>query len=74
LVCGVWDFRELGEVHLYFLPQFLLGNLVAGLFAGEFDANAVAANPQLLVDLFRYWEVWWVRMPILRAKRADKTR
>ena len=29
-----------------------LGNLVAGLFAGEFDANAVAANPQLLVDLF----------------------
>ena len=28
------------------------GNLIAGLFAGEFDANAIAGNPSLLIDLF----------------------
>lgn len=30
-----------------------LGNLIAGLFSGEFDDAAITANPQLLVDLFR---------------------
>jgi POT family proton-dependent oligopeptide transporter len=28
------------------------GNLIAGLFAGEFDVQAIIANPQLLVALF----------------------
>jgi POT family proton-dependent oligopeptide transporter len=31
-----------------------LDNLIAGLFAGEFDEHAVAANPHLLVDLFQF--------------------
>jgi POT family proton-dependent oligopeptide transporter len=31
------------------------GNLIAGLFAGEFDENVIAANPEQLVDLF--WTV-----------------
>ena len=29
-----------------------LGNLVAGLFAGEFDADAITADPEIQVDLF----------------------
>ncbi len=28
------------------------GNLIAGLFAGEFDAKAISADPHLLVGLF----------------------
>jgi POT family proton-dependent oligopeptide transporter len=28
------------------------GNLIAGLFAGEFDAHEIIANPHVLVGLF----------------------
>ncbi|HQQ96393.1 MAG TPA: peptide MFS transporter [Cyclobacteriaceae bacterium] len=44
--------RLVGQMMGIWFMSLALGNLVAGLFAGEFDANAVAANPQLLVDLF----------------------
>ena len=35
-----------------FFMALALGNLVAGLYAGEFDDNAITANPSLLLDLF----------------------
>ena len=30
-----------------------LGNLVAGLFSGQFDDASITANPHLLVELFQ---------------------
>ncbi len=44
--------RLVGQMMGMWFMSLALGNLVAGLYAGEFDANEVAANPQILVDLF----------------------
>jgi POT family proton-dependent oligopeptide transporter len=44
-----------GQMMGVWFMSLAFGNLIAGLFAGEFDENAIAANPQLLVDLF--WTV-----------------
>jgi POT family proton-dependent oligopeptide transporter len=44
--------RLVGQMMGIWFMSLALGNLVAGLFSGEFDESAVAANPQLLVDLF----------------------
>jgi POT family proton-dependent oligopeptide transporter len=35
-----------------FFIALALGNLVAGLYAGEFNDEAITANPNLLNDLF----------------------
>jgi len=44
--------RIVGQMMGIWFMSLALGNLFAGLFAGEFDREAIAANPQLLVDLF----------------------
>lgn len=44
--------RLVGQMMGVFFMSLAFGNLIAGLFAGEFDDVAIAANPQLLVDLF----------------------
>jgi POT family proton-dependent oligopeptide transporter len=44
--------RLVGQMMGIWFMSLALGNLMAGLFAGEFDANAITANPSLLVDLF----------------------
>jgi POT family proton-dependent oligopeptide transporter len=44
-----------GQMMGVWFMSLAFGNLIAGLFAGEFDENGIAANPQLLVDLF--WTV-----------------
>jgi POT family proton-dependent oligopeptide transporter len=41
-----------GQLMGVFFIALAYGNLIAGLFAGEFDANAIAASPSLLLDLF----------------------
>jgi POT family proton-dependent oligopeptide transporter len=47
--------RLSGQMMGIWFMSLAFGNLIAGLFAGEFDAVAITANPQLLVDLF--WSV-----------------
>jgi POT family proton-dependent oligopeptide transporter len=42
-----------GQMMGIWFMSLALGNLVAGLFSGEFDESAITANPQLLVDLFQ---------------------
>jgi POT family proton-dependent oligopeptide transporter len=37
-----------------FFMALALGNLIAGLFAGEFSDDAIKANPNLLVELFQF--------------------
>jgi len=44
--------RLLGQLMGVWFMSLALGNLTAGLFAGEFDEKAIAANPNLLVTLF----------------------
>jgi POT family proton-dependent oligopeptide transporter len=45
--------RLVGRMMGVFFMALALGNLMAGIFAGELDEDAVAANPHLLVDLFQ---------------------
>lgn len=44
--------KLVGQMMGIWFMSLAFGNLVAGLFAGEFDEQAVAANPDLLIDLF----------------------
>lgn len=44
--------RLVGQMMGVFFMALALGNLVAGLFAGEFDDESIKANPNLLIDLF----------------------
>jgi len=43
-----------GQLMGIWFMSLAFGNLVAGLYAGEFDAEAIKQNPQMLVDLFGY--------------------
>jgi len=45
--------RLVGQLMGIWFMSLALGNLVAGLFSGEFDDTSILANPQLLVDLFQ---------------------
>ncbi len=44
--------RLVGQMMGIWFMSLAFGNLIAGLFAGEFDANAIAGDPSLLIDLF----------------------
>jgi proton-dependent oligopeptide transporter, POT family len=44
--------RLVGQMMGVFFMALALGNLIAGLFAGEFDDESIKANPNLLLDLF----------------------
>jgi proton-dependent oligopeptide transporter, POT family len=44
--------RLVGQMMGVFFMALALGNLAAGLFAGEFDDTTIANNPNVLVDLF----------------------
>lgn len=44
-----------GQMMGIWFTSLAFGNLIAGLFAGEFDENMIVSNPQLLIDLF--WTV-----------------
>lgn len=44
--------KLVGQMMGIWFMSLSLGNLVAGLFAGEFDKNVIAENPDTLVDLF----------------------
>jgi proton-dependent oligopeptide transporter, POT family len=44
--------RLVGQMMGVFFMALALGNLTAGLYAGEFEENAITANPTLLIDLF----------------------
>jgi proton-dependent oligopeptide transporter, POT family len=46
--------RLVGRMMGVYFMSLAFGNLIAGLFAGEFDRKAIEANPQLMVDLFSY--------------------
>ena len=41
-----------GQMMGVFFIALAYGNLIAGLFSGEFDEKAIEANPSLLLDLF----------------------
>jgi POT family proton-dependent oligopeptide transporter len=44
--------RLVGQMMGVFFMALALGNLVAGLYAGEFNADAITQNPSVLIDLF----------------------
>jgi len=44
--------RLVGQMMGVFFMALALGNLVAGLYAGEFNNEAISADPTLLTDLF----------------------
>jgi POT family proton-dependent oligopeptide transporter len=44
--------KLLGQMMGVFFMALALGNLVAGLYAGEFNSEAITANPSVLIDLF----------------------
>lgn len=44
-----------GQLMGIWFMSLAFGNLVAGLYAGEFDKQAIEANPEMLVDLFGYF-------------------
>jgi proton-dependent oligopeptide transporter, POT family len=44
-----------GQLMGIWFMSLAFGNLIAGLYAGEFDKEAIEANPRLLVDLFGYF-------------------
>lgn len=44
--------KLMGQMMGVFFMALALGNLVAGLYAGEFSADAITANPSVLIDLF----------------------
>ncbi|HEU5290759.1 MAG TPA: peptide MFS transporter [Cyclobacteriaceae bacterium] len=44
--------KLVGQMMGVFFMALALGNLVAGLYAGEFNAEAITNNPSVLVDLF----------------------
>jgi proton-dependent oligopeptide transporter, POT family len=44
--------RLVGQMMGVFFMALALGNLVAGLYAGEFNNEAITANPSLLKELF----------------------
>jgi proton-dependent oligopeptide transporter, POT family len=46
--------RLVGQMMGVFFMALALGNLIAGLFAGDIDEKEVAQNPHLLVDLFQF--------------------
>jgi POT family proton-dependent oligopeptide transporter len=46
--------RLVGRMMGVFFMALALGNLIAGLFAGDIDEKAVAADPHVLVDLFQF--------------------
>jgi proton-dependent oligopeptide transporter, POT family len=46
--------RLVGQMMGVFFMALALGNLVAGLFAGEFDDDAIKSNPNVLIDLFGF--------------------
>ena len=52
--------RLVGQMMGIWFMSLALGNLSAGLFAGEFVDEVIAENPQLLIDLF--WVVVKVMM------------
>lgn len=46
--------RLVGRMMGVFFMSLAFGNLIAGLFAGEFESKAIEANPNLMVDLFSF--------------------
>jgi proton-dependent oligopeptide transporter, POT family len=44
--------KLVGQMMGVFFIALAYGNLIAGLFAGEFDEQAIARDPSLLLDLF----------------------
>jgi POT family proton-dependent oligopeptide transporter len=44
--------KLVGQMMGVFFIALAYGNLIAGLFAGEFDEKSIAENPSLLLDLF----------------------
>jgi POT family proton-dependent oligopeptide transporter len=44
--------KLVGQMMGVFFMALALGNLVAGLYAGEFNADAITNNPSVLIDLF----------------------
>ena len=46
--------RLVGRMMGVFFMSLAFGNLIAGLFAGEFDETTIQNNPEVLVDLFGF--------------------